>query len=257
MGLKYNEKILPFTEQRRIAAVGTKMMGLKPMRGEVVASNPELTRVLSGHSSAYIVRTGPEDVLLVDAGMEEDAGNIRATLEQMGLGAAAVKAIFVTHGHIDHAAGVHVFGDAVVYAHADEQAFLRGEAKGEGRLGKLVGALPEGQAVDAARLKTITHGDEVSIGDVRVKVYAIPGHTTGSMAYQVGDSLFIGDAMFFDKNDQVQLPPPMITSEQSLARRSLVQFVADTHDQGIRTVLPSHSGEGTFEALCKFAERET
>jgi hydroxyacylglutathione hydrolase len=255
MGLQYNAKILPFTEQRRIAALGTKMMGLKPMLGGEVASEPHVTRVLSGHSSAYIVRGSNDEVVLIDAGMEEDGGNIHATLRQMGLSASAVKAIFVTHGHIDHAAGAYLFADAVVYAHSDEHSFLRGETSGEGITGRLAGKLPKSQAVHNSRLKLISDGESIAVAGLTVRAHAIPGHTNGSMAYQVGDVIFMGDAMYFDVHNQVQLPPPIITPKQKFATQSLVASIKKLQAQDIKVVVPSHSGEGTFEALGDFVQR--
>lgn len=255
MGLHYNAKILPFTKQRRIAALGTKMMGLKPMRGGEVASEPHVMRVLSGHSSAYIVRGSNDEVVVIDAGMEEDGGNIRATLHQMGLTASAVKAVFITHGHIDHAAGAYLFEDAMVYSHLDEHSFLRADVSGEGMAGKLAGKLPANHAVDSARLKAVSDGEVVSVAGLTVRMYAIPGHTSGSMVYQIGDVVFMGDAMYFDAHDRAQLPPAIITPRQKFARQSLLRYIGEFQSRNIRVVAPSHSGEGTFEALGEFAQR--
>lgn len=251
MRLSYAYEKLPFTEQRAIARMGTNIMGLKPMRGGALEGCPGITRVLSGHSSAYIVRTGEHEVALIDAGMEVDAGNIRATLEQMELGVSAVKAIFMTHGHVDHAAGAHVFDEATVYAHAHEHAYLQGRVAGEGLPGKLAGKLSAEQRIPASRLQAVEDGQEIVQGDMTFRVYGVAGHTGGSLAYQVGDVLFVGDAMYFDTHGKAKLPPPMITPHRSLAKKSLTTLVNELDGVGIETVLPSHSGEGLFTDMQK------
>ena len=39
----------------------------------------------------------------------------------------------------------------------------------------------------------VTDGDAITVGDLEVSVYAIPGHTPGSAAYLVDGVLFVGD----------------------------------------------------------------
>ena len=38
--------------------------------------------------------------------------------------------------------------------------------------------------------------EEFTIGDLRAKVLAVPGHTPACVAYQVGDAVFVGDTLF-------------------------------------------------------------
>lgn len=253
MGLKYNAATLPFTEQRLVAAFGTKMMGVLPMHGGILPEYPDVTRVLSGHSAAYIIRISKQEVVLVDAGMEQDAGNLQAVLKQMGLSVSAVKAIFVTHGHIDHAAGAHVFTEARVYAHRDEHAFLMGSAAGAGTVGKLIGKLPRADVIDAVRLLPVEDRQQVAVGDIVVRAYAMPGHTTGSFAYQIGDVLFVGDALIFDARGVARLMPNAMTIDAAKARESIARLVGAT---SAAIVAPSHSGEGTFAALREFVQAE-
>lgn len=255
MGLKYNRNILPFTEQRVVAAFGTMAMGAKPMSGGELTGTPGVYRVLSGHSSAYIVPAGNGQVVLIDAGMEEDAGNICATLKRMGYDASAVQAIFVTHGHIDHVAGVHVFEAAHVYAHESERAYLAGEKVGDGTLGKLLGKLPSAQALRPERIVPITDTQVVTIGDVAVTAYATPGHTHGSMSYQIGEMLFVGDALSFDKKGNPMLMPSMMTADTASARQSIKTIAENGDKYATTTIVASHSGEGSLDALKLFTKK--
>jgi hydroxyacylglutathione hydrolase len=42
----------------------------------------------------------------------------------------------------------------------------------------------------------VDDGDEIQIGEERGKVFFIPGHTTGHVAYLFGKNLFCGDTLF-------------------------------------------------------------
>jgi len=45
---------------------------------------------------------------------------------------------------------------------------------------------------------TVDHGDMVELGDLVFRVHHLPGHTPDSVAWQVGDSLFVGDVIRCD-----------------------------------------------------------
>lgn len=246
MGLKYDNASLPFAEQRSVAAFGARRLGIAPPHGGSLADHPEVTRVLSGHSSAYIVPIGEGDVALIDAGMEEDAGNLRATLEQLNLGASAVKAIFVTHGHIDHVAGLSAFPDATIYAHQTLVPYLTGKDHGEALIGRLSGRLPVDNQVPAEAITTVTDDQTITVGDTTARVFATPGHTDGSLSYLINGVLYIGDAAMFGPDGQLVIPPKMITAERERAHKSLVDLAARAEQLGVDTVVPSHTDSQSF-----------
>lgn len=57
-----------------------------------------------------------------------------------------------------------------------------------------------GHKSDHGRIPGLTHGidehDEIKIGELTAKVFFIPGHTTGHVAYLFGSNLFCGDTLF-------------------------------------------------------------
>lgn len=84
-------------------------------------------------------------------------------------------AILNTHHHRDHTGGnegLLASRQLRVYGHKSDQARVFGMTHG------------------------VDEGDEIEIGELKSKVFFIPGHTTGHVAYLFEDNLFCGDTLF-------------------------------------------------------------
>ena len=116
---------------------------------------------------------------------------------------AEVGHILLTHGHPDHTAAIDVFPDAVVYAHANDT--------------NLVGA----DRLD----EPVADGDALTIGTRDVRVFHLPGHTAGSVAYLVDSTLFMGDAASATRTGGMQNTPWVLQRGHgpggSVARRAV------------------------------------
>ena len=69
------------------------------------------------------------EAVLLDTGLIGEQGQIRRRLRRLGLGPKNVKAILLTHGHLDHAgnlAWAKEWTGAPLYAHPVEQAHIDG-----------------------------------------------------------------------------------------------------------------------------------
>lgn len=94
----------------------------------------------------------------------------RITQEQVTL-----TAILNTHHHRDHTGGnegLLAAQKVKVYGHKSDRARVFGMTDG------------------------VDEGDEIQIGELKGKVFFIPGHTTGHVAYLFEDNLFCGDTLF-------------------------------------------------------------
>jgi glyoxylase-like metal-dependent hydrolase (beta-lactamase superfamily II) len=129
------------------------------------------------------------------AAVVDPGGDVPRLLDALKKLAVTPAAIWLTHGHIDHAGGATELAEAlslpIIGPHRDDQ-FLLDNLEQQGRMFGLGGARP----VTPGRY--LADGDTVTLGDLTFAVAHVPGHSPGSVTFYQAPSLFLlaGDTLF-------------------------------------------------------------
>jgi glyoxylase-like metal-dependent hydrolase (beta-lactamase superfamily II) len=136
-------------------------------------------------SNCYLLRADPRSAkaLAVDPG--GDPAELLAALRGLG---ASLAGILVTHGDVDHIAGVAELAQAT----GAEVWIPAGEA-GALRAGSTRGGLHVRPHVPEHEL---SGGETLSLAGIDLSVVGVPGHSADHVAFCAGDALFAGDLLF-------------------------------------------------------------
>ena len=138
----------------------------------------------TGGLSALLVTSAAGHVLL-DAGLSQSAPVIVDNIRKLGFKPEDIKVILVSHGHFDHAGGVHAIqrftGARVAGSESTAEALRRGENTPDDpqyAFGKAFNGFPAVKDV-----QPLADQQVVTVGTLSVVAHMIPGHTPGSTAY--------------------------------------------------------------------------
>lgn len=204
---------------------------------------PADLHLVRGMMSVPHVLADASGVVLLDTGFPGDLKRIQKKLTEIGAGPEDVRAILLTHGHLDHAgnaAALKAWTGAPLYAHPLEQAHLDGRFPYT-RMARVCGALEAaGRAVTSYASVPIDRplhdGQELPLwGGLRV--VHLPGHTLGHCGFYSArhDLLFSGD-LWVRFMMRTQASPPIFSDDVSLVPGSLRKARAI----GARWMVPGH-----------------
>lgn len=205
----------------------------------------------------WTIVTGDSGVMLIDAGFPGSRDDVLTSLETLGFAADDVRAILLTHAHIDHLGSAIWFARehrTPVYCHTAEVPHAKRDY--------LQQVSPVALAGQAWRPRWLTWSAQVALkgGLVRDGIPAAralsddiaaglpgrpvplptPGHTSGHCSYLVDGVLVTGDALVTGhpllRRTGPQLLPSMFNHSDPDCRRSLAVLA----DAGTDTLIPGH-----------------
>ena len=195
-----------------------------------------------GQAVNWTVVADDTGVMLIDAGYPGDREDVLASLRQLGHDAGDVRAILLTHAHIDHLGSAIWFANehgTAVYCHADEVRHAKREYLQQASIldvalriwrprwavwglhvvrsgGLIRDGIPSARPL-TAEAATGLPGHPMAV--------ATPGHTSGHCSYVVDGVLASGDALITGhpllRHRGPQLLPAVFSHSQNNCLRSL------------------------------------
>jgi glyoxylase-like metal-dependent hydrolase (beta-lactamase superfamily II) len=221
--------------------------------------------MVRGFMSVPHLLVNADGVVLLDTGFPGDGRRIKRAMQRLGLGPADVRAILLTHGHIDHSGNVaelKAWCEAPVYAHLSEQEHIDGTFRYSGAA-RVCGAL-EAIARNLMSYRRVDIDLPLNEGDILpfwggLRVIHLPGHTMGHCGFYSAkhDLLFSGD-LWVRFMMRTQASPAIFSDNVKQVWPSMQKARA----LGARWMVPGHYDvpnatrlRRRFEELCDSFER--
>jgi hydroxyacylglutathione hydrolase len=163
-------------------------------------SSPEIVSLPNGQfaQNCYLVAdAAASEAVIIDPG--EESGRFLAELERLGW---SLRAIWLTHAHIDHIMGVkavHEATGAPIYLHRLDRPLYDSLPDYGAWVGMRVDRPPAPHA-------ELTAGQHLAVGDLRFEVRFTPGHSPGSVIFMGYGVIFGGDVLFNGSVGRTDLP---------------------------------------------------
>ncbi len=137
------------------------------------------------------------EAVVIDPGAEADL--ILTTLASLKL---KVKYLLNTHGHFDHVGANKKMKDAtqaVLMIHEADESMLADLNKAASSFGLSAENSPKADAY-------LNEGDEITFGNITLKVIHTPGHSLGGICLYTKGHVFVGDTLFAGSIGRTDLP---------------------------------------------------
>lgn len=185
-----------------------------------------ITKIQNGCNCYLVEKNGAS--LLIDPGLNGKSKKIIELCKSKN-----TKKILLTHGHKDHIECVSAIQKALqipVIMHTEDKPLIENNLSqpmnGRGLFGTVF-AFFSRLSVHGPKIESfpvtdpLDSGSFQSAGAFRIIPHFVPGHTKGSIAYQIDDQLFVGDALMNVRKPEISLLysdlPALYESEKKLS----------------------------------------
>ncbi len=179
-------------------------------------------------SNCYIIWDKNNKCGIIDPG--SDSQKITAFINDREL---KPEKILLTHGHFDHIGAAKTISekyDIPVYVNEKEMVVVK------------EGGVMFGMEFDIPKnIVFFNDGDEISIGNEKIKVIETPGHTAGSSCFLVDNLLYSGDTLFLGTIGRWDFPTGSLDELKNSVLKTLFSLPEDI------TVYPGHGFSTTIK----------
>ena len=200
------------------------------------------------YGGVYILDS--EQPAIIETGLGTKYHRILAGLEELDIAPEEIDTIAVTHVHLDHAGGAGYLAkdcpNATVVVHERGAQHLvtpdRLVAGTKAAVGEQWTYYVDPVSIPEARIRAVTEGESIDLGDRQLAVIEAPGHAQHQVVYHdpVADAVFTGDAagIWIPSESRVSqtTPPPEFALAQAIADVDRIE------DIGAATLLFTHFG---------------
>jgi glyoxylase-like metal-dependent hydrolase (beta-lactamase superfamily II) len=190
-----------------------------------------LTNGVFAENCYILVDRDAAEAVLIDPGEEPDLFLRRIQTERLGL-----KAIWLTHAHVDHILGVARVVEATgvpIFLHPTDRPWYDALPE-QGQAFGLSAAAPPPPHADLA------DGMPLRLGGLTFEVRHVPGHTPGHVAFVGHGAAVVGDALFAGSIGRTDLPGGDTATLMASIRDRLLTLPDDT------AVYPGHGPATTI-----------
>ena len=200
---------------------------------------------------ATAVLQGPGGVALIDPGPSTCLDTLRASLKERGMTVADVKAVLLTHIHLDHAGAtgslVKENPEIAVYIHEKGAPHMVNPEKLLASAGRLYGDQMEtlwGEfaPIPEANIRSLTGGERIDVSDRQLDVVYLPGHASHHVGYfdSASGVAFVGDTAGIRLGTELFATPP--TPPPDIDVEAWVQSVELIRSRHPSTLFVTHFG---------------
>ena len=188
-----------------------------------------------------IAPTAGSECVVIDPGMPDVSATLNDLLAKHSLKPVA---IIATHGHLDHTFSIQPIADGYqipAYIHSLDRVALAHPEKIHGP--EFVATLSSMEFAEPADVRELRNGEIVELVGMKFKALHAPGHTAGSLMFEIDDELLVsGDVLFAGSIGRTDLPSGSAKDMEQTLRKKILPL-----GDHLR-VLPGHGEETTIAA---------
>ena len=191
-------------------------------------------------TNCWVLAPGRDsECVVIDPGMPDVSAQLEDLLRKHNLKPVA---IIATHGHLDHTFSIQPIADGYAipaYIHSEDRAYLTAPEKLLSA--EFSSTVADMNFTEPAEVRELRNGEAIDLVGLTFKAIHAPGHTRGSLMFEVSEEVLIsGDVLFAGSIGRTDLPTGSSKEMQETLRKKVVPL--SDHLK----VLPGHGPETTM-----------